>query len=224
MAELLLELFSEEIPARLQARAADDLKRLAGDMLAKEGFEGFALRSFATPRRLVLVAEGLAEKQKDTREERRGPRLGSPEQAMAGFLKSVGLQNAEQCESRDGYYYATLHKKGRRTSEILAALVPALITALPWAKSMRWGTGALRWVRPLQSVLCLFGGRVVPFNVGELRSGDTTRGHRFLSPAPFAVRDFADYAKKLSRAQVMLDGEERRAFIQRGAQALAISR
>src|SRR5439155_19038609 len=164
MPQLLLELFSEEIPARMQAQAAKDLERMARDALAKEGFLPEALKTFAGPRRLTLVAEGLPPAQADRSEERKGPRVGAPDQAVEGFLRSTGLTRDRLVE-RDGVHFATLQKPGRPTPAIVAEMVEQVVRAFPWPKSMISGTSRLRWVRPLKRVLCVFDGEVVPFEI-----------------------------------------------------------
>ena len=225
MAELLLELFSEEIPARMQARAREDLARLLGGALGEAGLEFKEIRTFATPRRLVAVVDGLPSRSPDVREERKGPRVDAPEAAINGFLKSAGLASVDQAEKRDdkkgAYYVATIEKPGRATEEVVATIVPALVRNFPWPKSMRWGSGRLRWVRPLHSILCLFNGKVVPFEIDGIKSGKETRGHRFMAPEPFNVKGFEDYREKLRKAKVILDGEERARLIHDAAQAQA---
>ncbi|PWC54316.1 glycine--tRNA ligase subunit beta [Azospirillum sp. TSO22-1] len=233
MPELLIEFFSEEIPARMQARAADDLKRLVTDRLTASGLTFTKAEAHSTPRRLALVVDGLPERTADVKEEKKGPRVGSPEQAVQGFLKSAGLTSLDQCEQRDTgkgvFYFAVAEKKGRDTAEVLAEIIPAVMAELPWPKSMRWSSGDVRWVRPLHSIVAVFGGRTLAgsFNLGErqgsLAFGNTTRGHRFLSPEPFAVESFADYKQKLRAAHVVLDREERKAKVKADAEALAAS-
>ncbi|MFP5513159.1 MAG: glycine--tRNA ligase subunit beta [Alphaproteobacteria bacterium] len=231
MTELLIEFFSEEIPARMQARAADDLKRLVTDKLAANGLTFTTAYAHSTPRRLALVVDGLPERTADVREEKKGPRVGSPEQAVAGFLKSAGLDSLDQCEQRDTgkgvFYFAVTEKKGRETAEVLAEIIPAAMAELPWPKSMRWGTGTVRWVRPLHSIIALFGGRVLDGSYeiggtqGRVAFGNVTRGHRFLAPDAFTVESFADYKEKLRAAKVVLDREERKAKIKADAESLA---
>lgn len=229
MAELLLELLSEEIPARMQARAAEDLERLVTDGLTKVGLDFSAAESFATPRRLALVVDGLPEQQPDVKEERKGPRVGSPDQAINGFLKSAGLKSLDQCEIREvkgnEFYFAVSEKKGGKTAEILPGVLLAAIGALAWPKSMRWGDGATRYVRPLHSILAVFNGKFLKgaFDLGgaELAFGAVTHGHRFLAPKGFRVTDFADYHKKLRNAFVILDAVERREIIASDADKLA---
>ncbi|OIQ94533.1 glycine--tRNA ligase beta subunit [mine drainage metagenome] len=224
MAEFLLELLSEEIPARMQARAAEDLARLVGEGLKKAGLSVERCRTFATPRRLTLVIDGLPEATPDVAEERRGPRVGAPAQALEGFLKGAGL-TLEQCEQRDTgkgvFYFAQLRKPGQPTAALLRTVVEQVLADFPWPKSMRWGAHAVRWVRPLQSILALFGGQVVPVSFGPVTAGDSTVGHRFLSPARFSVRDFADYAARLAAAEVMLDPAARSQAILAQAEAAA---
>jgi glycyl-tRNA synthetase beta chain len=230
MAELLLELLSEEIPARMQARAADDLKRLVGDGLKAAGIAFADARAFATPRRLALVVEGLPTARADVSEERRGPRVGAPEQAVQGFLKGAGLASLDQAEKRDTgkgeFWFAVLKKKGGPTAESLPGIIDAAMKALPWPKSMKWGSGTMTWVRPLQSIVALFDGKVLAGEVAPggamapIKFGDTTRGHRFLSKGEIKVAGFADYAAKLEAAHVILDPAERRKIILAGAEKL----
>lgn len=230
MAELLLELLSEEIPARMQTRAADDLKRLLSDGLKAAGLEFKDARAFATPRRLALVVDGLPMARADVSEERRGPRVGAPEQAVQGFLKATGLASLEQAEKRDTgkgeFWFAVIAKKGGPTAEALPGIIDAAMKALPWPKSMKWGSGTMTWVRPLQSIVALFDGKVLAGEVapgGEMapiRFGDTTRGHRFLSKGEIKVGDFADYMAKLRAAHVMLDPAERKKIVLEGAEKL----
>ncbi|MGH6747912.1 MAG: glycine--tRNA ligase subunit beta, partial [Methyloceanibacter sp.] len=165
MAELLLELFSEEIPARMQIRARDDLARLLGNALSEAGLEYKDIKTFATPRRLTAMVEGLPARSPDIREERKGPRVDAPEAAIKGFLKAAGLSSVDQAEKRDdkkgAYYVALIEKAGRATPEVVAGIVPEIVRGFPWPKSMRWGSGRLRWARPLHSILCLLDGKVV---------------------------------------------------------------
>ncbi len=231
MTEFLLEFFSEEIPARMQARAADDLKRLVTDALSANGLSFAAAAAHSTPRRLALVVDGLPERTADVREEKKGPRVGSPEQAVVGFLKSAGLASLDQCEQRDTgkgiFYFAVTEKAGRATAEVLAEIIPTVMAALPWPKSMRWGTGTVRWVRPLHSIIALFGGKILDggFEIGGTQPrvvfGNSTRGHRFLAPDAFTVDSFADYQAKLLAAKVVLDRDARKAKIKADAEALA---
>jgi glycyl-tRNA synthetase beta chain len=230
MAELLLELLSEEIPARMQARAADDLKRLVSDGLKAAGLEFKDARAFATPRRLALVVDGLPTARADVSEERRGPRVGAPEQAVQGFLRATGLSSLDQAEKRDTgkgeFWFAVIAKKGGPTAEALPGIIDAAMKALPWPKSMKWGSGTMTWVRPLQSIVALFDGKVLAGEVApggamaSIRFGDTTRGHRFLSKGTIKVTGFADYTAKLRAAHVMLDPAERRKIVLEGAEKL----
>jgi glycyl-tRNA synthetase beta chain len=212
--ELLLELFSEEIPARMQMRAAEDLRRLVVDKLAAAQLTQDRAVAFVTARRLTLVVDGLPSAQPDLAEERRGPRVGSPDQAVQGFLKGAGIASLAECEERDTgkgvFYFAMIRRAGRPTAEILPELLRAAIVELPWPKSMRFPATPFRWVRPLTRVVCLFDGRVMPLDLGAVPVGDATSGHRFLAPGIFGVRTFADYAEKLRAAYVVLDPAERR--------------
>jgi glycyl-tRNA synthetase, tetrameric type, beta subunit len=217
MAELLLELFSEEIPARMQAQAAKDLERLVVGALSDRGllFEGS--KAFAGSRRLTLVATGLPTKQPDVSEEKKGPRVGAPEKAIEGFLRSAGV-TLDQCEKRnDGkgeFYVAVIHRKGRETKEVLAEILPECFAKLPWPKSMRWiPNNPVRWVRPLHSILCVFDGDVVPFEFAGVQSGSTTKGHRFLSAGVINAKTFEIYRNDLKHHHVMLDAEERKETI-----------
>ena len=230
MAEFLLELLSEEIPARMQARAADDLKRLVCQGLAKAGLAHGRADAFVTPRRMALVVEGLPERQPDVTEERKGPRVGSPEKAVQGFLRAAGLASLDQAEVRDTekgqFYFAVSTKSGRPTADVLATIVADVLAGFPWPKSMRWGSSHVSWVRPLHNILAVFAGTPIAltWDLGggaSLTANAATRGHRFLAPAPFAVTDFADYRAKLSAAKVVLDAEERRQIIRDGAEKLA---
>ena len=224
MPDLLLELFSEEIPARMQARAREDLKKLVTDGLVEAGLTYAGAGVFATPRRLVLAIEGLSGESRAVREERKGPKSDAPEAAIDGFLRSTGLTR-DQLDLRDDkkgqVYFAVIERPGRAAPAIVAEVVENVIRTFPWPKSMRWGNGALRWVRPLQSILCILadegGSQVVPLTVDHLTAGNTTCGHRFLAPARFAVSGFDDYSAKLRRAFVMLDSAEREAHIRNDA-------
>ena len=226
MPELLLELFSEEIPARMQIRAADDLKRLVAEKLAAAGLAFARAESFVTPRRLALVVEGLPDRQPDASEERRGPRLGAPDQAIAGFLKANNLATLDQCEKRDTgkgeFWFYTAHRAGRPTRDVLATVLSEAAAALPWPKSMRWGAGQMRWVRTLERVVCVFDGEVVGLTFANaVVTGNATTGHRFHAPAAFTVANFAEYRDKLRAAHVILDHAERRKIIRDQADALA---
>ena len=224
MAELLIELFSEEIPARMQQRAASDFAGLVTDGLKAAGLKFDNVRKFVTPRRLVLVLDDLPVKTPDVSLERKGPRVDAPQQAIDGFLKSAGvsLENCQKVEDKKGtFYLAKIDKPGQQTVQIIAELVPDIIKKFPWPKSMRWGSGSLRWVRPLHSICCIFDGAVVPFEVENIRSGNTTTGHRFMGPDEILVKDFATYSKHLRDQFVMLESQERCDFIQSEAEKLA---
>ncbi len=228
MAELLLELLSEEIPARMQARAAEDLKRLVTEKLTAAGLAFADAHAFVTPRRLALVVKGLPQKTADIEEEKKGPKVGSPDQAIQGFLRGAGLTSLDQCEKRAvgkaEFWFAVAKKKGVESAAVLPGLLTEAIGALPWPKSMRFADAAFRWVRPLQSILAVFDGRVLQ---GKLPRGgalsplafdDGTVGHRFLAPQPFKAARFGEYRRRLKVAHVILDREERKAII---AQELA---
>jgi glycyl-tRNA synthetase beta chain len=216
MPDFLLELFSEEIPARMQVAAAKDMERLVVGGLSDRGllFEG--AKSFSGPRRLTLAIAGLPAKQPDTREERKGPRVGAPEKAFEGFLRSAGVtldQCRKQPDAKGEFYVAVIAREGRATAEVLAEIVPEAMAKLPWPKSMRWTAGTTRWVRPLHGIVATFDGEVVPFEFANVKSGNTTLGHRFLSQGPIQVRRFEDYEKKLRDAHVILDAAERKEII-----------
>ncbi|TYP64740.1 glycyl-tRNA synthetase beta chain [Stutzerimonas stutzeri] len=231
MPDLLIELFSEEIPARMQARAREDLKRLVTDGLVQAGLTYASAGAFSTPRRLALAVEGLTAASPTTHEDRKGPRTDAPDAALEGFLRSTGLTR-DQLQARDDkkgqVWYATVTKPGRPAADIVAEVLEATIRNFPWPKSMRWGTGGLRWVRPLHSILCILsdeaGATVVPLTVDGIAAGNTTRGHRFMAPDAFTVSGFDDYAAKLRRARVMLDTQERAAEIRSQADNLAFAR
>ena len=236
MPELLFELFSEEIPARMQARAADDLRRMVTDRLVAEGLVYEGASAFATPRRLALTVHGIPPRQSDLKEERKGPRVGGPDAAIAGFLKASGLSSlAEAKIQRDprkgDFYVALIEKPGRATLDVLADILPVIIRTFPWPKSMRWGErsarpGALQWVRPLHAIVATFGMEteepdLVQFAVDGIAAGQTTFGHRFMAPAAIHVRRFEDYRAKLQAARVVLDPERRREIILADARTLA---
>ncbi len=219
MPQLLVELFSEEIPARMQGGAARDLERMATDRLKAAGLTWDALTTYAGPRRLTLVVEGLPPATPDREEEIKGPRTSAPEQALDGFLRKTGLTR-DQLVERDGVLFAVISEKGRATASLIPEMVERIVRDFPWPKSMRWGTGTLRWVRPLKRIVCLFDGAVVPFEIDGIASGDVTEGHRFMgSGRPFAVKDFADYRAKLEREHVLLDATDRRLKILEAARA-----
>lgn len=221
LGELLLELHSEEIPARMQQRAAEDLQRLVAEGLKKAGLAFDATESYVTPRRVALVVKGLPRLQADLREEKKGPRVGSPDAAVQGFLRGAGLTSLDQCEKRDTgkgeFWFAVVEKKGEATKDVLTRILPEALAALPWPKSMRWGAHDLRWVRPLHSILCLFEGETVAFTFGHVTAGDTTAGHRFQAPERFAVRNASDYLTKLRAAYVEPDFAARRAAVLKDA-------
>jgi glycyl-tRNA synthetase beta chain len=224
MAELLLELFSEEIPARMQARASADLEKLVTDGLkaADLGFD--KVESLVTPRRLTLIVDGLPEKQPDLREERRGPRADAPEKAINGFLAGNGV-TLEQCEKRETpkgvFLFAIVEQKGRAASVVIKDIIEDAMNKLPWPKSMRWADHKVRWVRQLDRILCLFDGAVIPVSYGVVTAGNATSGHRFLAPAVFAVNNASEYKAKLNFAKVMLDREQRKRVIAEGCLKLA---
>ncbi|AQR61286.1 glycine--tRNA ligase subunit beta [Brevundimonas sp. LM2] len=219
MPQLLLELFSEEIPARMQGGAARDLERMATERLKAAGLTWDALTTYAGPRRLTLVIEGLPAATPDRSEELKGPRANAPEQALEGFLRKTGLTR-DQLTERDGVLFAVIEEAGRPTTAVIAETVDQIVRAFPWPKSMRWGSGTLRWVRPLKRIVALFDGAVVPFEIDGIPSGDVTEGHRFMgSGRPFSVKDFADYRAKLEAEFVLLDAADRKLKILAAARA-----
>ncbi len=226
MPELLIELASEEIPARMQQRAADDLKRLVTDGLKAAGLDVGAGQAYATPRRLALVIDDVPELSPAISDERKGPRVGAPDKAIQGFLRGAGLTSIDQAEvvsdpKKGDFYVARIDKPGRTASEIVAELVPEVCAKFPWPKSMRWGAGDFSWVRPLNSVICLLDGKVVPFEIAGVAAGDETHGHRFHGTKPFAVKNFEDYGTKLKKFKVLLPTSERAAAIAEQAEAAA---
>ena len=257
MPDLLLEFFSEEIPARMQARAADDLKMMVTDRLVAAGLVYEGARAFATPRRLALTVQGVPARAPDLKEERKGPKVGAPEQAIAGFLRAAGLTSIDQAkvqaDKKGDFYVAITEKTGKDTLAVLAEMIPEIVRAFPWPKSMRWGspsTGSLllesggrlltesgtgiaieewiRWVRPLHSIVATFGPEteepeIVKFKVGNITSGDTTRGHRFMAPGAITVRRFDDYVAQLEKAKVVLDPARRMDIIRADAKNLAFA-
>jgi glycyl-tRNA synthetase beta chain len=237
MPDLLLELFSEEIPARMQARAAEDLRKAVTDRLVGAGLVYEGAKAFVTPRRLTLSVHGVPARQPDLREEKKGPRVGAPDNAIAGFLKAAGLRSIGEAkvqpDKKGDFYVAVIEKPGRPAIEVIGEILPDVVKSFPWPKSMRWGEqskapGALSWVRPLHSIVATFGPEteepeIVPFAVGGIAAGNETRGHRFLAPVPFTVRRFADYAQKLDKAKVVLDPERRRDIILTEAKQLAFA-
>ncbi len=256
MPDLLLELFSEEIPARMQRQAAEDLKKLVTGALVDRGLVYEGARAFATPRRLALTIAGLPSRQPDTREEKKGPRISAPEAARLGFLKSIGVPESEfhrfdlyeghsialperglsvevRGTGKDATAFALIEREGIETLAVLAEILPGIIRAFPWPKSMRWGAasaepGSLRWVRPLRAILATFGAEtedteIVPFEVDGLKAGNITYGHRFMKPEAIEVRRFADYVTKLEAAKVVLDADRRKEIIRADARNLAFA-
>ncbi len=238
MPDLLLELFSEEIPARMQRQAAEDLKRLVASALIERNLTYEGAQAFVTPRRLALHVVGLPAAQPDLREERKGPRVGAPEAAVQGFLKSAGLARIEDATidkdpKKGEFYVASIRKPGRSTRDALAEIIPAIVRSFPWPKSMRWGAAsarpdALRWVRPLRGIVCTLSTQhdateIAPFAVDGLKSGDVTWGHRFMAPEPIRVRRFDDYADALQKAKVVLDADRRKAIILADAKSMAFA-
>ncbi|RED32067.1 glycyl-tRNA synthetase beta chain [Rhodopseudomonas thermotolerans] len=236
MPDLLLELFSEEIPARMQGKAADDLKRLVTDRLVAEGLVYEGAKAFATPRRLTLTVHGIPARQPDLKDERKGPKVGAPDAAVQGFLKATGLASLDEAKiqrdpKKGDFYVALIEKPGRPAIEVLAEILPVIVRTFPWPKSMRWGErsakpGALQWVRPLHSIVATFGIEteepdVVHFTVDGIEAGQTTRGHRFMAPDAFQVRRFEDYEAKLAAAKVVLDSARRKDIILADAKTLA---
>ena len=231
MPDLLIELFSEEIPARMQAKAAADLQKAMTDGLVEAGLTYAGAAAFATPRRLTLTVHGLLAQSPSLREERKGPRVDAPEQALTGFLRGAGVARealSVRADKKGDVYIATIEKPGRPAAEIIAETLEKTVRQFPWPKSMRWGSGSLRWVRPLHSILCLLsdeaGADVIPIEIEGVRVGDTTYGHRFMAPDPISVTGFEDYQAKLKRAFVLLDAQERKEAIWQEAsnQAFAV--
>ena len=237
MPDLLFELFSEEIPARMQAKAADDLRRMVTDKLVAEGLVYEGAKAFATPRRLALTVHGIPVRQPDLKEERRGPRVGGPEPAIQGFLKATGLSSINeakiQSDKKGDFYIALIEKPGRPAIDVLAEILPVIIRTFPWPKSMRWGersarSGSLSWVRPLHAITATFGLEteepdVVKFSIDGIETGQTTFGHRFMAPSAIPVRRFEDYDAKLLAAKVVLDPERRKDTILTDARQLAFA-
>ena len=237
MPDLLLELFSEEIPARMQAKAAEDLRRMVTDKLVAEGLVYEGAKAFATPRRLALTVHGIPARQADLKEERRGPRVGGADAAIQGFLKATGLSSISEAkiqpDKKGDFYIALIEKKGRDTIDVLAEMLQVIVRTFPWPKSMRWGarsakSGSLSWVRPLHAITATFGLEteepdVVKFNVDGIEAGQTTFGHRFMAPAAISVRRFEDYEEKLLQAKVVLDPDRRKDTIVTDAKQLAFA-
>jgi glycyl-tRNA synthetase beta chain len=232
MPDLLLELFSEEIPARMQRQAAENLKKLVTDALVNGGLVYEGAKAFVTPRRLALSIHGLPAKQPDLKEEKKGPRVGAPDGAIQGFLKSAGLKSISEAkvqhDKKGDFYIATTEKKGKATSDVIAELIPSIVRSFPWPKSMRWGSGSLIWVRPLHSIICTFGPEteepeIVRFDIDGIKSGDKTRGHRVMSSGEISVKRLEDYAKKLEAAKVVLDADRRKEIILADAKNVALA-
>ncbi len=231
MPDLLLELFSEEIPARMQARAAEDLARMMTEALEQAGLTVKATRTLSGPRRIAYIAEGVPETSAAAAEERKGPRVGAPEKALEGFLRAAGLKSLDECQivndPKGDYYLARTEKPGRAAPAIIAEAVPAIVRKFPWPKSMRWGSGRIRWVRPLHSILCLFADKPVEFEVDGIESGGVTYGHRFLSgekvtqPKTINILKTSDYPEALLHARVVVAGEQRAKAILDGAHRAA---
>ena len=233
MPELLLELFSEEIPARFQRRAAEDLKKAVTNALVDAGLVYEGAKAFVTPRRLALTVTGLPARSPDTREEKKGPKVGAPQPAIDGFLRSAGLTSLDEAKvesdpKKGDFYVAQINKPGAEAVSLLSAILPKILTDFPWAKPMRWGNGSFNWVRPLRAITATFGAEneepvVIPFASGELQSGQTTFGHRFLAPDAIRVRRFDDYVGALERAKVVLDIDRRKDIIRTDAEHLAFA-
>jgi glycyl-tRNA synthetase beta chain len=238
MPDLLLELFSEEIPARMQAKAADDLRRLVTEKLVAEGLIYEGAKAFVTPRRLALTVHGIPVRQPDLKEERKGPRIGAPDAAIQGFLKGAGLSSLSEAKiekdaKKGEFYVALIEKPGRAALDVIAEALPVIVRTFPWPKSMRWGarsvkSGSLSWVRPLHSIVATFGPEtedpeIVRFEIDGIATGQTTRGHRFMAPDAFTVRRFEDYVSKLEAANVMLDSARRKDVILADAKSLAFA-
>jgi glycyl-tRNA synthetase beta chain len=239
MPDLLLELFSEEIPARMQRQAAEDLKRLVTNALVERNLLYEGAQSFVTPRRLTLHVVGLPAAQPDLREERKGPRVGAPDAAIQGFLKSAGLKRIEDATivtdpKKGQFYVAMIEQPGRETKDAIAEIIPVIVRSFPWPKSMRWGAAsakpdALRWVRPLRGIVCTLAvphdaSEIVAFEIDGVKAGDMTWGHRFMAPGPIHVRRFDDYVDALQKAKVVLDADRRKAIILADAKNLAFAR
>ncbi|MEQ1901566.1 MAG: glycine--tRNA ligase subunit beta [Devosia sp.] len=233
MPELLLELFSEEIPARFQRRAAEDLRKAVTDALVEAGLLYEGAKAFATPRRLALTVSGIPARSPDTREEKKGPRVGAPQPAIDGFLKSAGLASIDQAKivsdpKKGDSYVALIEKKGAEAPALLADILPRIVANFPWPKSMQWGHGGLSWVRPLRAITATFGTDndepvVIPFASNAVASGQTTYGHRFLAPKPIRVRRFDDYVQALEKGRVILDIDRRKEIIRADADNLAFA-
>jgi glycyl-tRNA synthetase beta chain len=232
MPDLLLEFFSEEIPARMQARAAEDLRKMVTDRLVAAGLVYEGAKAFATPRRLALTVHGVPARQPDIKDEKKGPRVGAPEGAVAGFLKATGLKSISEAkvqpDKKGDFYVALIEKPGKPALDVLAEMIPAVARSFPWPKSMRWGSGKLNWVRPLHSIVATFGPEteepeIVKFSIDGIAASDETRGHRFMAPGAFKVRRFDDYVAKLEAAKVVLDPTRRADTILADAKNLAFA-
>ncbi|MBN9005492.1 MAG: glycine--tRNA ligase subunit beta [Rhizobiales bacterium] len=238
MPDLLLELFSEEIPARMQAKAAEDLRRMVTDKLVAEGLVYEGAKAFATPRRLALTVHGIPVRQPDLKDERKGPKIGAPDAAVQGFLKATGLKSLDEAKiqkdpKKGDFYVALIEKPGRPAIDVLADILPVIVRTFPWPKSMRWGErsakpGALQWVRPLHSIIATFGPEteepeIIKFDIAGIEAGQVTRGHRFMAPAEISVRRFEDYEAKLQAAKVVLDPARRKDIILADAKELAFA-
>ena len=232
MPDLLLELFSEEIPARMQRGAMENLKKLVTDKLVDAGLTYDGAKAFATPRRIALAVHGLPAKQPDRREEKKGPRVGAPDAAVQGFLKSAGLKSISEAkvqpDKKGDFYLAVIERKGRPAAEVIAEIIPEVVRAFPWPKSMRWGAGSLNWVRPLHSIFCTFGPEteepeIVKFEIDDIKAGDITHGHRVHAPGPIKVKRLEDYLTKLHAAKVVPDPDRRKATILADAKDLALA-
>jgi glycyl-tRNA synthetase beta chain len=237
MPDLLLELLSEEIPARMQMRAAEDLRKLVTDRLVEAGLVYEGAKAFVTPQRLTLAVYGIPARQPDIKEEKKGPRVGAPENAVAGFLKAAGLKSISEAkvqpDKKGDFYVAVIDRSGRDAIDVIKDVLHATIATFPWPKSMRWGPqsaspGSLSWVRPLHSIVATFGPEtedpeIVPLDIHGIKAGDETRGHRFMAPAPFKVKRFDDYVAKLEKAKVVLDPARRADIILTDAKNLAFA-
>lgn len=232
MPDLLLELYSEEIPARMQMQAQENLKKLVTGKLVDAGLTYEGAKAFSTPRRLTLAVHGLLAKAKDIREEKKGPRVGAPDGAIQGFLKSAGLKSISEAkvqqDKKGDFYIALIDKKGRAAEEVIAEIVPEVVKNFPWPKSMRWGAGSLNWVRPLHSIVCTFGPEteepeVIHFEIDGVKSGDTSHGHPVMAPGAIKVKRLEDYLDKLNKAKVVADRDRRKASILADAKDLALA-
>ena len=225
MSQFLLEIFSEEIPARFQKRASEDLAKMVKDGLEKAGVTVGEITNFVAPRRLGLCIENLPNETPDVKEEKKGPKVGAPQPAIDGFIRAAGISSIDEAKvvsdpKKGDFYVVEIVKNGAKTTDIIKELVPSIVRNFPWQKSMRWGEGTLRWVRPLHSILCMFNGEIVDFEIDGIKSGNVTRGHRFHAPEDFTVTDFADYQAKTRAAHVLIDREERKQSIMAQAQKL----